>query len=415
MSNPSTGTPDAPAAAAAVAAAVGPEAVSEDRATFAARVRAWFEANAPRRGSAEDFSAIHVVSGSTPEEFNRREEHAIEVTRAWQRRLYEAGLAGRSWPTECGGHGAPAWQDEVVIAEQARFGVSTKMFAVGLEMTPAVLFAHGTAEQRAHYLPAIVRGEQTWCQLLSEPGAGSDLASVQTRATPVEGGGWSVSGQKVWTSNAGGAEYALLIARTGTREEGRKGLSCFAIQVSQPGVDVRPLRQMSGGYHFNEVFLDDAFVPEIGLIGGLGDGWAVLRTMLASERAAIGGGTSARSSTQLVALVRELELEQDAGVRELVAEAVIRERTLDLTRARIAAGHTIAAAGSVTKLLYSEHARLSADAAMTILGLAGTVLDDPRSAPWIERLLFAPGLRLGGGTDEIQRNAIAERGLGLPR
>ncbi|OAA27928.1 acyl-CoA dehydrogenase [Frankia sp. EI5c] len=392
-------------------AAGGPE---EGRAEFQARVHEWFAANAPRRGSPEDFSAVHIVSARTAREYHESEQHAISVTRAWQRRLFDAGLAGRSWRPEYGGHGAPAWQDEVVVEEQSRWGVSTKMFAVGLEMVPAVLFRHGTHEQRVTFLPPILRGEHSWCQLLSEPGAGSDLAGVQTRATPVDGG-WSVTGQKVWTSNAGCSEYALLIARTGTREEGRAGLSCFVLAMTQPGVEIRPLRQMSGAYHFNEVFLDNAFVPELGLIGGRGDGWAVLRTMLASERAAIGGGTSARSAAQLVGLALRLGCADDPGVRDLLAQAAIRERTLDLLRARIAAGHTVAAAGPTTKLLYSEHARLSADAATTILGLAATVVDDPVSAPWLERLLFAPGLRLGGGTDEIQRNAIAERGLGLPR
>ena len=387
----------------------------EERAEFAARVRAWFEANAPRKGSAEDFSAVHIVSARTPQEYHEREQHALEVTRRWQRRLFDAGLAGRSWPKECGGHGAPAWQDEVVAQEQARWGVSTKMLAVALEMVPAVLLRHGTREQQVTYLPPILRGEHGWCQLLSEPGAGSDLASAQTRATPVDGGGWSVTGQKVWTSNAGCSRYALLVARTGTREEGRAGLSCFVLDMDQPGVDIRPLRQMSGGYHFNEVFIDGAFVPADGLIGGLGEGWAVLRTMLASERAAIGGGTSARSATQLIELARRLGRADDPGVRDLLAAAVIRERVMDLLRARMAAGHQIAAAGPVSKLLYSEHARLSAQAATEILGMAATVVDDPEAAPWIERLLFAPGLRLGGGTDEIQRNVIAERGLGLPR
>ena len=390
------------------------EAAVEGREEFQARVRAWFEANAPRKGSPEDFSAIHIVSAQTPEEYRERERHALEVTRAWQRRLFDAGLAGRSWPVECGGHGAPAWQDEVVAEEQNRWGVSTKMLAVALEMVPAVLLRHGTREQQVTYLPPILRGEHGWCQLLSEPGAGSDLASAQTRATPVDGG-WSVTGQKVWTSNATSARYALLVARTGTKEEGRAGLSCFVLDMEQPGIDIRPLRQMSGGYHFNEVFLDGAFVPHGGLIGGLGEGWAVLRTMLASERAAIGGGTSARSATQLVALARQLGRADDPVVRDLLASAVIRERVLDLLRSRMAAGHQIAAAGPVTKLLYSEHARLSAEAATTILGMSATVVDDPRSAPWIERLLFAPGLRIGGGTDEIQRNVIAERGLGLPR
>ena len=392
-----------------------PETPRERRKEFQARVRAWFEANAPGKGSPDDFSAVHVVSARTPREYHDREQRVLTTTRRWQRRLFDAGLAGRSWPADCGGQGEPEWQDEVVAEEQAKWGVSTKMFAVALEMVPAVLFKHGTHEQRVSYLPPILRGEQSWCQLLSEPGAGSDLASAQTRATPVDGGGWSVTGQKVWTSNAGTAQFALLIARTGTKEEGRAGLSCFALDMSQPGIDIRPLRQMSGAYHFNEVFLDDASVPEHGLIGGLGEGWAVLRTMLASERAAIGGGTSARSATQLVGLAKRLGRGDDSQVRDLIAAAVVRERVLDLLRSRIAAGHPVAAAGSVTKLLYSEHARLSAEAATVILGMAATVVDDAEAAPWLERLLFAPGLRLGGGTDEIQRNVIAERGLGLPR
>ena len=196
------------------------------------------------------------------------------------------------------GAGGPAWQDDVIATEQARHGVSTKAFAVGLEMLPAVLFAHGENEQQVRHLPAVLRGEEIWCQLLSEPGAGSDLGSVRTTATPVAGG-WTVTGQKVWTSGAGIAHYALLIARTDPASAGRTGLSCLALDMSDPGVEVRPLRQMSGGYHFNEVFLDDVFVPEEELIGRLGDGWGVLRTMLRSERAAIGGGTSGRSAAQL--------------------------------------------------------------------------------------------------------------------
>jgi alkylation response protein AidB-like acyl-CoA dehydrogenase len=224
-----------------------------------------------------------------------------------------------------------------------------------------------------------------------------------------------VSGQKVWTSSAGIADFALLVARTDAAMPGMGGLSCLALDMSDPGVQVRPLRQMSGGYHFNEVFLDDVFVPEHALIGGLGGARDVLKTMLASERASIGGGTSARSAGQLLGLVRRLGRSHDPAVRQLVAAAVARERVLDLTVSRVAAGDTVPAGGPVTKLLYSEHARLTADAATTILGPAATVVDHPDAAPWLERLLFAPGLRIGGGTDEIQRNNIAERGLGLPR
>jgi alkylation response protein AidB-like acyl-CoA dehydrogenase len=379
---------------------------------FRSDVHAWLEANAPKKGDPDDFSAIHIVSASTPEEYEALERRAMAVTGGWQRKLFDAGLAGRSWPVEYGGQGAPSWQDEVVADEQSRYGVSTKMLAVALEMLPPVLFKYGTHEQRAAYLPGVLRGQESWCQLLSEPDAGSDLGSVRTLATPVDGG-WSVSGQKVWTSGAGGAVHALLLARTSGGS--RDGLSCLAMRMSHPGVTVRPLRQMSGAYHFNEVFLDGVFVPDHGLIGAVGGGWDVLRTMLASERAAIGSGTSARSAAQLVGLARHLGRSDDPVARDRVVSALIRERVLDLTVSRVASGAGVPAGGPVTKLLYSEHARLTADAATAILGTAATVADHADTAPWVERLLFAPGLRIGGGTDEIQRNTIGERGLALPR
>ena len=393
--------------------AAGIEAHADPEA-FRKSVRTWFDEHAPAKGSPEDFSAIHIVTGTSREDYRAREHGALELTRRWQRTLFDARLAGRSWPAECGGAGAPAWQDDIVAEEQARYGVSTKMMAVALEMVPPVLFAHGTPEQRLTHLPRIIRGEESWCQLLSEPGAGSDLASVSTLATPVDSG-WSVTGQKVWTSGAGSSDYALLIARTDRSVPGRGGLSCFAMPMSQPGVDVRPLRQLSGAYHFNEVFLDAAFVPNSGLIGDLGDGWTVLRTMLSHERAAIGGGTSGRGAVQLVALTRQLGRNREPLVRQAVASAVARERLLDLLRARMAAGAQVPAGGSVAKLLYSDHARQTANVALELLGQAATVTDHATAEPWVERFFFAPGLRIGGGTDEIQRNTIAERGLGLQR
>jgi alkylation response protein AidB-like acyl-CoA dehydrogenase len=377
-------------------------------------VRAWLDQHAPAKGSPEDFSSIHIVSAHTIEEYRRREHVAFERTRAWQRKVFDAGFAGRSWAVTDGGHGAPAWQDDVVAEEQARYGVSTKMLAVALEMLPPVLFAHGTEELRARHLPHVIRGEESWCQLLSEPNAGSDLGSVSTFATPVDGG-WSVSGQKVWTSGAGSSDFALLVARTDRDAPGRAGVTCLVLDMRRPGVEVRPLRQMSGAYHFNEVFLDEVFVPTDGLIGRLGGGWAVLRTMLASERAAIGGGTSARSVNQLIALAKQLGINGDPLVRQVLATASIRERLLDLLQARIAAGARLAAGGSMTKLLYSDHARLSASDGVQLLGATATADPSPAAEPWLDRLLFAPGLRLGGGTDEIQRNVIAEQGLGLPR
>ncbi|WP_426573994.1 acyl-CoA dehydrogenase family protein [Aquihabitans sp. McL0605] len=383
----------------------------DEREAFRAEVRSWLDEHAPAKGSPEDFSAAHLVSAMTREAFEAAERSALEVTQRWQRTLHEAGYAGRSWPEEYGGQGAPEWQSAVLAEEQVRYGVSTKMLAIALEMAPPVLLRHGTHEQRRAHLPSIVRGDEAWCQLLSEPDAGSDLTNVQTLATAVDGG-WSVTGQKVWTSGAGAADFALLLARTDRSKPGREGVSCFAMPMRQDGVTVRPLRQMSGGYHFNEVFLDGTLVDEGGLIGDLGEGFAVLRTMLASERAAIGGGTSARSATQLRALAIELGRSSEPLVRQALARAHTRERLLDLVGARAA---SVPTGGSIVKLLYSEHARLSGDAALAILGPAAMVVDHPVAAPWLDRFLFAPGLRLGGGTDEIQRNTIAERGLGLPR
>ena len=382
-----------------------------EREAFRAEVRAWLDEHAPAKGSPEDFSAAHLVSASTAEAYEAQEHAALAVTQGWQRKLHDAGWAGRSWPSDYGGHDGPAWQAEIVAEEQGRYGVSTKMLAVALEMLPPILFEHGTHEQRLEHLPKALRGETAWCQLLSEPDAGSDLTNVQTLATPVDGG-WSVSGQKVWTSNAVTADHALLLARTDRSLPGREGVSCFALAMDQEGVEVRPLRQMSGGYHFNEVFLDGAFAPEDGLLGALGGGFAVLRTMLASERAAVGGGTSARSATQLLAMATELGRTADPLVRQELARAYTRETLLDLLQTR--AG-SLPAGGSVTKLLYSEHARLSGNLALALLGAAATTPADEVAAPWLDRFLFAPGLRIGGGTDEVQRNTIAERGLGLPR
>lgn len=390
-----------------------PPTSSAEAARFRSEVSAWLDENAPARGGAGDFSAAHIVSASTREEFEAREHAALETTRRWQRRLFDAGWAARAWPEEYGGQGRPAWEAEVVAEEQAGYGVSTKMLAIALEMVPPVLLRHGTHEQRLTHLPRIARGEEAWCQLLSEPDAGSDLTNVQTfAATADEHDGWTVTGQKVWTSGATSADFALLLARTDRERPGREGVSCFALEMDQPGVEVRPLRQMSGAYHFNEVFLDGARLEPGQLIGDLGEGFAVLRTMLASERAAIGGGTSARSFTALRSLAGSTGRGSDPVARQAIALAHSRERLLDLLGERAA---TIPAGGSVAKLAYSEHARLTSSAALEILGAPGQVVDDPSSQPWIDRFLFAPGLRLGGGTDEIQRNTIAERGLGLPR
>ncbi len=391
-----------------------PSTASPDE--FRARARTWLEAHAIPRGAPGDFSAAHLFTATSLDEFHVRERQVFDRSITWQRQLHDAGWAGLSWPEAYGGRGLPEWTEEVFAQEHARYGVSTKPLAIGLQMAASVLRRHGTADQQARYLPSIVRADEIWCQLFSEPDAGSDLASLTTRAVR-SGPGWEVTGQKVWTSGAGVSDLGLLLARTDPSSSGRTGLSCFVVPMRDPGVEVRPLREMSGAYHFNEVFLSGVGVGADALLGAEGDGWSVARTMLASERSAIGGGTSGRSVGDLLRTVRSVAgpgRRPDPLRRQSVAAASIRERVLDLTTARMQAGD-VPLGGSIGKLLYSEHARRSSSDGLEALGMAAVAGDDERAAGWRDRFLFSPGLRIAGGSDEIQHNLIAERRLGLPR
>jgi alkylation response protein AidB-like acyl-CoA dehydrogenase len=392
------------------------EGAEEGRDEFRDRAHRWLEDNAVPRGATDDFSAAHLFTTTSLEEFHVRERQVFDRSIAWQRQLHGAGWAGLSWPEEYGGRGLPEWTEEIMAEELARYGVSTKPLSIGLQMAASVLRRHGTAVQQARYLPPIVRADEVWCQLFSEPDAGSDLASLTTRAVPT-GTGWEVTGQKVWTSGAGVSDLGLLLARTDPSSHGRTGISCFIVPMQRPGIEVRPLREMSGAYHFNEVFLSAVAVDAGALVGEEGDGWSVARTMLASERSAIGGGTSGRSVADLLRTVTSVAgpgRRPDPLRRQAVAAAYIRERVLDLTTQRMQAGG-IPMGGSIGKLLYSDHARRSSSAGLEALGMAAVAGDDERAAVWRDRFLFSPGLRIAGGSDEIQHNVIGERGLGLPR
>jgi alkylation response protein AidB-like acyl-CoA dehydrogenase len=386
----------------------------DEEQAFRARARSWLEANAVRRGDPGDFSASHLFSANDLTEFWQREREVFDRVIAWQRQLFNAGWAGLSWPTDEGGQGMPQWAEEAFGEEHAHFGVSTKLLSVGLQLVATTIRAHGTPVQRARYLRPIIRAEEVWCQLFSEPDAGSDLSAIRTRATKVDGG-WVVEGQKVWTSGAGASDLGMLLVRTEEGSEGRTGLACLVVDMKSKGVDVRPLREMSGAYHFNEVYLSGVEVDDDCLIGADGDGWSVARTMLSSERSSIGGGTSARAALELISTARHQNADNDPTVRQALAAAFVREKVLDLHLLRMKDDTTVRGGGSVVKLMYSEHARLTSSAAMALFGMESMAGESERAHPWRERFLFSPGLRLGGGTDEMQRNIIAERGLGLPR
>ena len=369
------------------------------------------------------------------------------TVREWWRRLADAGLAQPAWPAPFGRGYGPT-DARTVTEELAAAGtVAPPEGGVGVTLAGPTLLAHGTDEQQQRYLPPLLRGEESWCQLFSEPGAGSDLPSLTARAARA-GDGWEVTGQKTWSSNAHVARRGLVLARTDPDTTARAGISYFVLDMAQPGVDVRRIRQMNGGASFCEVFLDAADVADDALVGELHDGWRVARTTLAHER----GTTSRRPARGLTVvpsgelagnldrvagevIAAELErsvpfagravparrLAELARERGCIDDPQVRDRLtryLVLTEVnRLSQERHPRPAPSITKLLVSRICHASREVSYTILG-AATMLDGS-DAPFDGALhtvgLGSFGVSIGGGTDEIQRDQLAERVLGLPR
>ena len=340
----------------------------------------------------------------------------LAAGRAYLAALEGCGLAVPSWPREYGGLGAAPAQVALVRAELAAFAVPDLYpYLVGLELVGPTLLAHGTPEQCARWLPKIANGEEIWCQLFSEPGAGSDLAGLSTRAVE-RGDAWEVHGQKVWTSRGAYAQWGLLLARSDPSVRKHAGITAFGLDLRTPGVDVRPLRQMNGDAHFTEVFLDDAVVPDGDRIGTAGEGWRVALTCLSYERGAAtaGGSGGLLDVERLVRAARARGLEGDPLVRDALARLVIETRIMVYTARR--ARDTARAGrpgpeGSGMKLRGSKLFRDYTALAMRLLG-PEAVCDPDGDLQTL--FLTAPSLSIRGGTDEIQRNIVGERVLGLP-
>ena len=391
-----------------------------EQAAFRTEARAWLAANAgPRSASGQAHDELDLA------------DH-IDACRRWQAVLGEHGWAGINWPAEFGGRGGTAVQASIFAEEQAAFDVATGAFAVAIGMVGPTIIAHGTPEQQQRFLAPMLNGQHIWCQLFSEPGAGSDLASLATRAQRVDGG-WVVNGQKVWTSLGQFADWGILLARTDPDAPKHAGITYFCLDMSTPGIEVAPLTQMTGVAHFNEVFLTDVFIPDDDVIGSVGDGWSVARTTLMSERSFIGSGTGGWSVDQLIAIARERGLNDDPLVRQQLAAAVCRARTLEFLgyrlRTAMTQGRMPGPEMFVLKLAYARHWAATAEVAMSVLGASGMLGDfapaSPGDAPgdhetdvdqtWQSMFLSQFAIRLGGGTDEVQGNIIGEQGLGLPR
>lgn len=335
----------------------------------------------------------------------------VESARAWQRQLHDAGWAGVSWPVDAGGLGATTMELAIFCEEMAKAGLPRYSNIVSLELAGPMISAFGTPKQRARHLPAILRGDELWCQLFSEPGAGSDLGGLATRAVP-EGDGWRVFGQKVWTSGAHYSDFGLLLARTGSADDRSRGLTCFILPMDRPRIDVRPLRQMDGETKFNEVFLEGVTVDMTDVLGNVDGGWEVATSTLQRERLTLG--------SQCVALFNSLaELRKDIAGRSSLDDqwSALWTRTwlLRSTWLRaLAPGSSLSGPGlSVLKILHSELVRDVARFAATALG-AGFAAG-AGGERWRRLLLASPGASIAGGTSEILRSMLAERVLGLPR
>lgn len=381
------------------------------------RARSWFAENVPRtEAAATPEAADEDGAGSTA-------SITLESAKDLHRRMHDAGLAGIAVPQEYGGQGGTAKEQRVVDEEAGRHELGAHFFQIGLGMCAPTILAHGTEGQKRRFLPSLLRGDEVWCQLFSEPGAGSDLASLRTRAAR-DGDVWTVTGQKVWTSGAQHSDWGIILTRTNPDVPKHQGLTMFIVDLHSPGVTVRPLRQMSGEAHFNEVFLDSVRIPAEHMVGGLDEGWKVATTTLLNERLAVSGrATTGRgtSADTLIDLARRAGRSSEPLVRQALADVWIRERVgryLRLRlRAAVRAGRPPGPEASLTKLAGAALALRASSVAIAVAGPAVVAWDptDERGGRWARRLNAAPGASIGGGTSEVLRNIVGERVLELPR
>jgi alkylation response protein AidB-like acyl-CoA dehydrogenase len=342
---------------------------------------------------------------------------------AWHKRMYEGGWVGMHWPREYGGRGATMLQQVIFTEECMRLGAPPEVNGMGINMVGPMLMHYGTEEQKARYMGNILSADEIWCQGFSEPGSGSDLASLSTRAVQ-DGDEFVVSGSKIWTSNAHNAHWCLLLARTDAEAPKHKGISCLLVDMKSPGIAIRPLVQMTGDAEFNQVFFDQVRVPRRNLLGKLHEGWRVAVSTLSHERGGIRQFMRLHRAVHMVhALARQRHVGSDPVLRQRLAQLYIDTEILRLTTLRALTkqlrGEPPGPEGSIQKLSFSRMYMQAAQVAEGILGLYGQLWEGSRHAVadghWAFQSLFARRYGIAGGTDQIQLNIIGERQLGLPK
>ena len=381
-------------------------------AAFRAEVRTFLAANAEPKKRGVPARARHVG----PEELAR--------AKRFQAAKHAAGLVGLTWPKEWGGRELPQIFQVIYNQEEEAYAVPRGVFEIGLGMCIPTMMAYATPEQLRRYVPKALCGEEVWCQLFSEPAGGSDVAAVRTRAEKA-GDTWTINGQKIWTSGAQFSDFGIIVVRSNPDVPKHMGLSFFFLDMKSPGIEIRPIKQASGASHFNEVFFTDVKVPDSQRLGAVGQGWRVALTTLMNERLAI-GDVPRPDTEDLLELARAIEVDgepaiNNVSVREKIADMHVKSQGLKYTRFRtmtaLSRGQTPGPESSIGKLVNAAKLQEIASFGLDLLGSAGMVMDKdlaPMQAMFQEALLSSPASRIAGGTDEILRNIVAERVLGLP-
>jgi acyl-CoA dehydrogenase len=384
-------------------------------AAFRKKARAWLEKNAQLRGPDD-----------AADELGEREDAGtIAAAKAWQAKKFDEGWAVLTWPKEFGGQGLSRVESVVWGQEEAKFKTPPNIYGIGHGMLGPTLMAHGTPEQKAKYVKEMARGQVVWCQLFSEPAAGSDLAGLRTSAVR-DGDDWVINGQKIWSTGAHYSDWGMIVTRTDPEAAKHAGLTYFIVDMKSKGVEIRPIKQINGGSGFNEVFFQNVRVPDSNRLGAVGDGWRVALTTLMNERVAIGAGGGAGRFRELLNLARQSRRNgrpalEDSAVRQKLADFYIKSQGLKYTGMRtlsaLSQGQTPGPEGSIGKAVGAPLSQQMAAFALELQGALGALHEEgvvPQEGLWQDAYLGSPGIRIAGGTDEILRNIIAERVLRLP-
>jgi alkylation response protein AidB-like acyl-CoA dehydrogenase len=358
------------------------------------------------------------------DEFEKETKDDIARAKEWQAKKFDAGWAVLTWPKEYGGQALGRLENVIFNQEEAKYHVPPNIYGIGHGMLGPTIMAHGTQAQKDRFIKEMARGQVVWCQLFSEPAAGSDLAGLRTSAVR-DGNDWIINGSKIWSTGAHFSDWGMIVTRHDPNVPKHDGLTYFILDMHAPGVEVRQIKQINGGSGFNEVFFTNVRVPDSQRLGGVGEGWKVAITTLMNERVSIGAGQGAGRVRDLFRLARKVKRGgkpaiQDSAVRQKLADYFVQSKGLQYTGYRtlsaLSAGKTPGPEGSIGKAVGAPLSQQMASFASELQGAAGGLLDANAApdASWMEGYLASPGIRIAGGSDEIMRNIIAERVLGLP-